>query len=395
MAGGRFVFVGGCVRDVFLKEEPKDIDAEVYGLPMEKLKQVLELLDDVSEVGKHFGVLKLRNYPIDISLPRLDTKISAGHRGFSVKIDYSISFKQAAKRRDLTINAIGYDPTRGEVLDPYKGVPDIHKRLLKPVDSKTFLEDPLRGLRVAQLASRFHMTPHASLISLCKVLNLKELPKERISEEIKKLLLMGKKPSLGLSFLKESNQLQQFFSELSSLTEALWEKTLENLDFAVSLRPQDPEKALVLMLSVLGHFLSDKNPGSFLKNFSFRDKIKIQMTITLEEGRLLLREKPIKKDSDLFWIGSRLQNKESNWHDLILLLKSLSPNDPWVVDLTKKVFSTGASHSKNLDPIVTGAHLIEKGLSPSKEFKDILNKCLKIQYEQGITDPEEILKEFF
>jgi tRNA nucleotidyltransferase (CCA-adding enzyme) len=392
LAGGRFIFVGGCVRDVFLNEIPQDVDAEVYGIPLDKLKQSLELIDVVSEVGKQFGVLKLKNYPIDISLPRFDTKTGVGHKGFSIKVDYSISFKQAAKRRDLTINAIGFDPIKNEILDPYNGISDIHKRILRAVDPQTFIEDPLRGLRVAQFAGRFLMEPHKSLVSLCQTLNIKELPHERICEEIKKLLLLGKKPSKGFSFLKESELLSQFFLSLDQVGKTSWKNTLDALDRAALVRPQDYEKAFVFMLSVLCFSLGHSETQFFLRDRSINEKLKERTFTLLEKAHILSGNKKVNHRADLFWIGNRLHKKGTSWHDLLLLLKTITSGAMWVTELSQQVLATGACHPKNLAPVVRGEHLIKKGFRPSKDFNDLLNKCLKIQYEQNITDPDKILE---
>ena len=391
LAGGRFIFVGGCVRDVFLHVPPKDVDAEVYGLPLEQLKQALELVDIVSEVGKQFGVLKLKNYPIDISMPRFDTKTGPGHKGFSIKVDYSISFKQAAKRRDLTINAIGYDPIKNELIDPYNGALDIQKRILRSVDPHTFIEDPLRGLRVAQFASRFLMEPHETLIHLCKTLNVAELPPERVCGEIKKLLVLGKAPSYGLVFLKKSELLSQIFPSLDQLERPIWEDTLAALDRAALVRPAEEDKALVFMMTILCAFLGHIETQNFLKFFTIRDQLKERIFIILENGHVLLQKPKIKR-ADLFWIGHRLHKKGASWHDLLLFLRKITASASWVTDLSREVLSTGASHAKNLEPVVKGEHLIKKGFRPGKEFKDLLNKCLKIQYEQGITNPDKILE---
>ncbi|MFN7662228.1 MAG: CCA tRNA nucleotidyltransferase [Alphaproteobacteria bacterium] len=392
LAGGRFIFVGGCVRDVFLNISPKDVDAEVYGIPLEEVKQALELVDIVSQVGKQFGVLKLKNYPIDISLPRFETKTGPGHKGFSIKVDYSISFKQAAKRRDLTINAIGFDPIKNEILDPYNGVSDIYKGILREVDPHTFIEDPLRGLRVAQFSSRFLMDPHKSLIDLCKTLNLHELPVERTFGEVKKLLLLGQKPSKGMSFLKETGLLKQLSSTLDQLNCASWDYSLEALDRAVSLRPRDEEKSSVLMITLLCSLLSHDEAQTILKTCPIKEKQKEQIFILLEKSHRLFENRKVADSANLFWMGYRLHKKNLCWHDLLLLLKIFTDHAPWVIELSKQVLASGAAHPKNLKPVVGGDHLIKKGLRPGKEFNDILKKCLKIQYEQRITDPDKILE---
>src|SRR3989338_397475 len=110
--GGRALLVGGCVRDILLKIEPRDYDLEVYNLPLRKLKNALKTFGQIKEVGKSFGVLKLiyKGAEIDLSLPRKDSKKGAGHRGFKITTDPGMSFEEALRRRDFTINSILLDP---------------------------------------------------------------------------------------------------------------------------------------------------------------------------------------------------------------------------------------------------------------------------------------------
>ena len=80
-AGGRPLLVGGCVRDMLLGSRPTDLDLEVYELAPQRLIEVLSSAFDIDRVGQSFGVIKLHQYPIDISLPRRESKVGLGHRG--------------------------------------------------------------------------------------------------------------------------------------------------------------------------------------------------------------------------------------------------------------------------------------------------------------------------
>lgn len=209
--GYRPIVVGGFVRDKIMDHihMPKDMDIEVYGL--EKIENLVEFLSEfgsVNLVGKSFGVLKLRidSMEIDLSLPRLEHKSAKGHKGFIVSLEPSLSFSHAARRRDFTINAIGYDYFADRILDPFEGQKDIDEKMLRCVDPNTFVEDPLRVLRAIQFAARFSLSLDETLERLCKEMIksdlLDELPKERIFEEIKKLLLQSPKPSYGFELLQ-------------------------------------------------------------------------------------------------------------------------------------------------------------------------------------------------
>ena len=114
--GGRAMLVGGCVRDELMGIEPKDWDVEVYGIEPLKLKEILEDFGEVNAVGEAFTVYKI-GQDLDVSLPRRERKVARGHKGFIVEGDPEMSFEEAAKRRDFTINAILKDILTGEIID--------------------------------------------------------------------------------------------------------------------------------------------------------------------------------------------------------------------------------------------------------------------------------------
>jgi len=204
-AGGRALFVGGCVRDTFLKKIPKDFDVEVYGIPASQLEEIVKTCapGKVSEVGKAFGILKImlgNGMDVDVSLPRVDSKTGEGHKGFDVKADPNMSIQDAAKRRDFTINALAADPLTGEIFDYYGGIKDLQSRRLCVTDKKLFQDDPLRVMRGLQFIARFGMwvDHQTAWVMRRTALHLKELPPARLLEEWRKLLTRAEKPSLGL-----------------------------------------------------------------------------------------------------------------------------------------------------------------------------------------------------
>jgi tRNA nucleotidyltransferase (CCA-adding enzyme) len=211
-AGGRAMLVGGWVRDRLLGRESKDYDVEVYGIEPDALRAILKKFGRINTVGEHFAVYKLIGYlptgvspsanverlEIDVSIPRRESKSGRGHRGFTIDGDPQMTFEEAARRRDFTINAILYDPLTDEFIDPYGGIRDLQQRCLRAVAAETFIEDSLRVLRAVQFAARFEMTVDDETAALCRTIDLADLPHERIWGEIEKLLLMAARPALGL-----------------------------------------------------------------------------------------------------------------------------------------------------------------------------------------------------
>ena len=193
----RALLVGGYVRDALLDRETTDADVEVFGVPVERLETLLLGLfpGRVNTVGRSFGVFKVHLHAgidLDVSLPRSDSKSGAGHRGFVVSGDPFLPFAEAARRRDFTVNAIACDPLTGELLDAHGGTGDLAPRTLRAVDVGTFPDDPLRAWRAFQLAARleFRLDPAtvALVSSMVRRGDLAELSRERVTDEIGKLL---------------------------------------------------------------------------------------------------------------------------------------------------------------------------------------------------------------
>lgn len=263
--GGRAYLVGGAVRDRLLGREAKDADLEVYRVPPDALVETLRALGRVDDVGRAFGILKLTRdgVTIDVGLPRRDSKVARGHRGFDVAADPNLPEAEACARRDLTINAMLEDPLTGEVLDPFDGASDLRRRVLRHV-STAFTEDPLRVLRVCQFAARFDFGIDPATAALCRTLDVSELPPERVWDEVKKWLLRGIRPSTGMHALEETAAISAF-PELAALRGVpqddgwhpegdVFDHTALCLDHATSKRDAVP-RPLVFMLAVLFHDL--------------------------------------------------------------------------------------------------------------------------------------------
>ena len=178
----RVYFVGGCVRDEILGITPKEYDIEVYDIAPEKFDKLMEKLG-AKGVGKSFFVYKWKNF--DIALPRTETKIAKGHRGFEVSLTQDE--KTASKRRDFTMNAIMKNIYTGEILDFWGGIEDIKNKIIRHIDDKTFVEDSLRVLRGMQFASRLKFKVSKETVKLCQSIDLSDLSRERIYLEFEKM----------------------------------------------------------------------------------------------------------------------------------------------------------------------------------------------------------------
>jgi tRNA nucleotidyltransferase (CCA-adding enzyme) len=204
------MLVGGCVRDPLIDPQisSKDIDIEVYGCSdFDALSTALESVGEVDEVGKSFGVLKVTvgNQDLDVSLPRRDSKVGEGHKGFDVQPDADLSEVEASGRRDFTINSLMWDPETEEVVDCWGGLEDLEAGVLRHT-TDAFSEDPLRVLRGVQFAARFGFRLAPETAELCRGLagSFAELPTERVWGEIEKIGSKGVHITAGLATLRQS-----------------------------------------------------------------------------------------------------------------------------------------------------------------------------------------------
>ena len=141
--------VGGAVRDAQLGIPHKERDWCVVGARGEELEAL-----GYQRVGKDFPVFLHPETKEEYALARTERKTAPGYHGFEFDCSPDVTIEQDLERRDLTINALAQDEN-GTLIDPWGGLADIQNRVLRHV-SDAFAEDPVRVLRVARFAARFH-----------------------------------------------------------------------------------------------------------------------------------------------------------------------------------------------------------------------------------------------
>ena len=213
-SGHRALVVGGAVRDALLSIPHKDLDIEVYGIAYDRLADTLGRYGRVDLVGKSFGVVKLTLSPgghWDFSVPRRDSKTGLGHRDFESTFDPTITPKEAASRRDFTINAMAYDPVTEELLDFFGGRQDLNHGILRATSS-AFSEDPLRVLRGMQFACRFNLRVEAETAAMCRSIadQYATIAIERVAEEFMKWAEKAPHPGLISSYLFDTGWIVHF-----------------------------------------------------------------------------------------------------------------------------------------------------------------------------------------
>ena len=383
--GGRACLVGGSVRDQLLGQPVKDWDIEVFGLAAEQLEAALRNVGRVNTVGRSFAVFKVRKggHELDVSLPRRDVKTGPGHRGITVEGDPDMSPREAARRRDLTINAILVDLYTHEVLDPWNGVGDLRDGILREVDPHTFLEDPLRALRVVQFAARLPCNPTPSLIALCRQAPLDELPAERIRGEWMKLMLKGT-PSRGLRVAQEAQILPRLFPEILA-----GPTPHDALDNAVAYRDRvaDPGRRWAYMLAVwllaarrddvvatLDHLNVHRQDG-----YPVRDKV-----LAAWDARLA----PIDTHAELRHLSTRTEL------ELTLLSRRawcprFGAND-LIDSAVDAACSLDIQHAAPT-PMLRGRDLRNLGVQPGREMGRLVQDAYRAQLDGSVTSLEEAI----
>ena len=386
--GAKPIVVGGYVRDSLLGlKQSKDIDVEVYNIDSYKrLKMLLDPFATTYEVGRSFGVCKVRieDFECDFSLPRKENKVAAGHKGFAIELNGDLDFKEAARRRDFTINALGFDPIERKLLDPFGGLEDLKSKTLRAVDNETFVEDPLRILRGVVFAARFSMRFDANLFAFCKSMiekkQLQELPKERVFVELEKLFFKAKKPSHALWLLYNMKE-RRFFNELFSLPRPLLEQTLHALDNLTAKQIDE----LGFYFAALGYFI--KEPQIFLNRFTNEKKL-LKKAQTLINGSKELYKLCMKgySDYDLKLLATKVRLS-----DALVLIETIYDLTQKCEELKHKTQKLGIYH-KAIEPKMTGKDLVRLGLKPNKNFKTILDKLYDMQLRGDKVDDEAVLQ---
>jgi len=212
----KIYLVGGAVRDKLLGLPVTDRDWVVVGA---RQNEMLDL--GFAQVGNDFPVFLHPQTKEEYALARTERKTAPGHTGFVFDANETVTLEQDLARRDLTINAIA-ETADGELIDPYNGQDDLAGRVLRHV-SPAFEEDPLRVLRVARFAARFHslgfrVAPETNAI-MRKIVHsgeLASLVSERVWQELAKALV-SKSPDAFVTVLRDCEALGIVLPEIDAL----------------------------------------------------------------------------------------------------------------------------------------------------------------------------------
>ena len=452
--GGNALLVGGAVIDLIKGLDPKDYDLEVFGLGYPELLASFEDLG-AKKVGAAFGIVKVFPAPgveVDLNIPRKDNKVGVGHSDFNIELDPNMSIKEAARRRDFTINTLAADPFSGVIHNEWGGLEDLHAGILRATDPKLFVEDPVRPMRAMQLLARKARVVEPETMKLIAGMHdqFEFIAKERLLEEWRKLLLKAPKPSVGLQFLWDSGWITHF-PEIARLKACpqnehhhpegdVWVHSCLAADAAAEIRawiPESQREAFVFgaflhdvgkpdttvlphqiesgefpakrLLTAYGHDMAGGPIAeAFMKSLKASRKTTKLVRCIVEQhmkGFMLLEAKNKKP-------YVKLQNEmERHGGDLNLLAhqcmcdacatsadwqtRSLANGTPnWEHKTSQRMLSMYDDILKagaTAKPMLQGRDLIAQGLKPGKHFKILTDKAYEIQLDQGLTVLEDIV----
>ena len=429
-AGGRALIVGGWVRDRLMGHPSKDIDIEVFGVDADRLKDILGGFGSVNIVGESFTVYKVAD--MDVSLPRRESKTGRGHKGFTVSGDPALPLREAARRRDFTINAIGWDPLTDAYEDPFDGRGDLERRLLRAVDPVTFGDDSLRVLRALQFAARFELTLVPETLALCRTIPLDDLPAERVWGEIEKLLLRARRPSIGFALALELGVIERLFPELDALVGCpqepewhpegdVWVHTLLVVDQArARIDDLDYPRQVSVMLAAVCHDLGKPATTAFvdgrirsldheeqgvapsealldrlnvhsLQGYDVRREVLGMVANHLKPGMFCKAQPPV---------GDGAFRRLAQKVDLELLARvaradcegrgggfDCSAMD-WFIERAREL---GVEHAPP-EPLVKGRHLVALGVAPGPALGEVLRQVYERQLDGTVADFDAALQ---
>lgn len=397
---------------------PMDLDVEVHGLAAHRLQALLRELGPVNLVGQSFAVFKLvlarpsaakgdlgragasggapaRACPreplqVDVSLPRVDSKVRPGHRGILARGDPFLGVREAARRRDLTVNAIAYDPLTGDIEDPFGGLEDIRGRVLRAVDEATFREDPLRALRVVQFAARFQYTVDEQLLEICATVPVEELPPERVGAELRKLLLLSERPSWGGEVAVRARLWRRLHPALEDVD---WSAVHAAVDRAACIRRarlegDAPRSEALLLAGFFGH-VRRADLDSVLDRFDVFSKAGFPTRRAVLACLATARGLGTEMEDGALRLAAR-DTRVSGGLRLVLAVAEAVRGDPRFASLAERAEGLGVG-LEVAPPLVRGGDLMQRGWEQGAELGRVLGELYRHQLLHDVRDQAQLL----
>lgn len=413
-AGHEAYFAGGCVRDLLLGTEPKDVDIATSARPDE----VQALFPRTVAVGAQFGVIVVLSGggEFEVATFRADGEYLDGRR------PESVTFADAAgdaRRRDFTVNGLFYDPVAGRVLDFVGGQADLEAGVLRAIGApeERFAEDKLRLLRGVRFAARlgFEIDPATWEALRAGAAGIHAVSAERIRDELAKILTHPSRVR-GFDLLDASGLLREILPEV---------ETLKGCEQPPEFHPEGDvfvhtrlmldllpaEVSLPLVLGVLFHDLG--KPPTFQRDETGRIRFNGHEYVSAELSRAIMTRLRF-SNAEIEAVDALVRNhmafKDVQQMRVAKLRRFLArPTIDDELELHRVDCTSSHGLLDNYDflrakreefaneplippPLITGHDLIARGWQPGPKFKEVLEAAQTLQLEGAITSRDEALE---
>ncbi|MBT8043404.1 MAG: CCA tRNA nucleotidyltransferase [Verrucomicrobiae bacterium] len=408
-AGHTAYFAGGCVRDTLLGAEPKDYDIATSATPDE----VQAIFPRSDAIGAHFGVILVRENGIafEIATFRHDGSYKDGRHPESVSFSNP---EDDASRRDFTVNGLFQDPQSGEVIDFVGGEKDLKDKRLRAIGkpAERFQEDALRLMRAVRFATvlEFEIEP-ATWSAVCEHAGLlQKISPERIRDEFSRILI-NEHRARGFDLLTESGLMRQIVPEVYDLIGCeqppQWHPEGDVYTHTrIMLEMLGDGVSLELALSVLLHDIG--KPATFSYDeaddrirFNGHDRVGAEMAESILR-RLRYSNKTV--DDVCAMVANHMNFMNVQKMRTAKVKRFMArPTFEDEMELHRVDCASSNGFTDNYDflrekeqefaaeplippPLVTGKDLIDLGLEPGPQFKQILTKIQTEQLEGRLGD---------
>ncbi len=408
-------FAGGCVRDQLLGRSPKDYDIATSARPDE----VLALFPKADAIGAHFGVIlvKEHGFHFEIATFRTDGSYADGRKPESVTFSTA---PEDAKRRDFTVNGLFQNPLTGEVIDYVNGRADLEAKTLQAIGNpaERFAEDSLRLMRAIRfsIVLDFEIDPATSDAIKANAAGLARISPERIRDEFDKIMTSPRRAA-GVRSLVDHGLMTHIIPEILQLIGCeqppQWHPegdVFEHTCIALDLLGE--QESVTQCLAVLLHDIG-KPPTQTFDEADQRIRFNGHDGVGAEMSESILRrlKYPNKVIEHVSWIVNRHMQFMNVQNMRTAKVKRFMSSDVFELEMELHRVDCASSNgfTENYDylrkkaedfaneplipaPLINGKDLIDRGLRPSPQFKQILNTIQTEQLENRLTTREEAIE---
>ncbi len=377
--------VGGFVRDLLLGRENLDIDIVVEGDAIDFAYQLATIWDGEVQIHQKFKtatVTRLDGLKLDFVSARNETYLSPGALP---SVEYG-TIAEDLRRRDFSINALAVQlqpDTFGEIVDCTDGLHDLRAGRIRALHEQSFIDDPTRIFRAIRYEARYRFQIVESDQQRIRnainrgVLNL--ISGQRLRNEIDHILSEASAPQM----VRRIDQFNIFSAlhptwKISPNFNVLWRAARQAIEWGTTSLPHDPiNTKAILWMTLL-------NTPEAIKTVSSRLALESQLCTKLSVQAQL--------EHDLNTLSA--SSKPSEVYQLLhlyplepLVFALMQPNQP---NWRGEQIANYLTHLKDVQPLITGDDLIQRGLKPGRAFSDLLWQALAAQLDGKVPTTQEI-----